>query len=1125
MVAAAAAESAYPGINERFREFAKASELIFKQTTLIQIRIFIFYPNEVHMSKTIFTIVLLLGLSPMILGNSYLMRFADVSDKHIVFTYENDLWLTSVDGGEAYRLTNGDGVEHFAKFSPDGAMVAFSANYDGGSDVYVMSVSGGEPQRLTYHPAGDLVLGWMPDGQSILFRSRRNYPNRADQLYTVPVKGGFPTMLPVDRAGLASVSADGKRLAYNRNSREFRTWKRHQGGTAQDIWLGSFARKDYKRITTFAGTDNFPMWHGEFIYFTSDRNDGTMNLFRIHSQTNKIEALTNYDDYDVKYPSMGPGHIVYQYGEELYLYDLAKAQSKKVSVNIVSDLTGARDRLVSAARNVRSFALSPDGEYAAIESRGEIIVFPVDKKDAVKNMSQMPGSREKDVAWSPDGKMLTFFSDKSGEDQLYLKQVNSLQPAKALTSTHKGYAMKPVWSPDSKWIIFHDKTMRLNLVNAATGKIKVIAQGDYDDAWENWGIQDYAWSPDSRYVAYAMLERSLNQSIFIYDLNEDKTHRVTGAITQDWSPSFSPDGKYLLFLSNRTYNPVMGFADQNHVFLDMTKPYAVVLGANDYSPFDEVNSKESKKSKNVSVKIDFAGLANRVVAAPVKPGNYFRLEAIKGGFLYMAKKENEFLKYQTVTNAYSQKNLHLMHFKYDGNDNKEMMSGLSQYHLSADVKQMIYKSGSMFGVVAAGKKAKAGDGELDLGQYKFATDRSAEFLQIYNEAWRVQRDWFYDANMHGVNWAKVGDKYRKFLPYCGNREDVNYLIGEMIAELNAGHTYIYGGERESYTRIRTGLLGAKISYANNANLPRIEHIHQAAPWEAKTPFNTPGNPLRKGDYILAVDGEKIAAGQNIYALFQNKAGKVVELTYSKNGSWQNAKTHKVVLMGSEGPLQYREWVNNNAKYVAAQTNEKVGYIHLPNMMQPGLIEFARAFYGNYYKDGLIIDARYNGGGFVSSQIIDRLERTLQTYTQPREGKPITDPERTFNGKLVLLINRDTGSDGELFSDSWKRLNLGPVIGQRTWGGSVGIEPHQDFIDGGATSPPQFARYDAKKVWIIEGQGVEPDIVVVNDPQKVLQGEDQQLNKGIDVILSEIKTKANPVPVQPPYPDKSKPTLK
>ena len=1080
--------------------------------------------------RTFLSFLLILFFSVhFLLAESHLMRYADVSKDKIVFTYEGDLWLVPITGGTAKRITRSDGSEVFAKFSPDGKMIAFTANYDGGSDVYVMKLDGSEPVRLTYHPAGDLVVDWCPDGKHILFRSRRNWPYRAEKLYRISIDGGAPEVMPVDRAGLASVSPDGKMLAYNRISRELRTWKRYKGGMAQDIWVGSLKKHDYKPITKFRGTDNFPMWHKTGIYFTSDSIDGTLNLFRYDPKTKQFTQLTFYKDYDVKFPSLGPNDIVYQYAGSLYLYNIASGKTHLVPIEIPSDRVFVRSFLLKDPQDyVYRFSLSPKGQRALLNIRGNIVNMPAKEGVTYDLTPNSSGSREKDPIWSPDGKWVAFFSDKTGEEELFLTTPTGGE-WKQLTHTNYGFKTNPKWSPDSKHIIFHDKFMRLNMVDVPSGKLTIVDQGQYDDAWEEWGIQHYAWSPDSKWIAYSKMERSLYPSIFLYNVQTGKRYRVTSSMTKDWSPSFSKDGKYLYFLSNRTFKPIMGFVDQNHVFLNMAKPYILILKEGDPSPFAPKNdsdngSKKQDQSRSNNVIITLENMQERIIPAPVKNGNLFRLEATDDGFVYLRKTQNEFLKYQYVDDENTKTNLDLHRFTFKNKKDQLLISGISQYHLSADGKRLIYRAGNRFGVVDLGK-AKVGDGALNLKSITMKIDKLQEYKQMFDEAWRIERDWFYDKNMHGLNWKKVHDMYAKFVPYCGSRGDLNYLIGEMIAELNAGHTYVYGGDYERGKHVSVGLLG--VDFAMENGYPRIKHIVQgnnSSPGET-SPLTLPGCPIKEGDYILAIDGVQLQPNDNIYKYLQNKAGKTVELTYNSKPQMEGAHTYLVKTLRSENALRYYAWVQKKMKYVDEKSHGQIGYVHLPDMMQSGLIQFAKYFYPQYYKKAMIIDVRYNSGGFVSKMIHDRLERRINTMMQPREGKPTPVPERTFDGYYALIINHDTGSDGELFSDAWKLRKLGPVIGTRTWGGAVGIEPHEKLVDGGSVTPPQFGEYTRDGQWVIEGHGVDPDIPVINWPKDVLNGKDDQLDVTIKVLMEKIKKHPKPEFKKPTYPDKSKPTLK
>ncbi|UCG17616.1 MAG: PD40 domain-containing protein [Phycisphaerales bacterium] len=1084
--------------------------------------------------------------------SSHLMRYADVHKDRIVFTYEGDLWLASADGGDARRITNDAGSEVHAKFSPDGTRLAFTAQYDGGTDIYVMDARGGVPKRLTYHPATDTMVDWLPGGGHVLFRSRREYPHRTEQIYKVSVDGGMPEKLPVDRAGLAAISPDGTRIAYNRIGREHRTWKRHKGGTAQDIWLGSLEKLDYRKVTDWPGTDSFPMWYGDAIYFVSDREYGTLNLYRLDPGSLKVIAITSYKDYDVKYPSIGVDRIVYQYGETLHLLDVKTGASRAVPVEIRSDLVRMRPELVDAKPTTGSFRVSPTGKRVLLEARGDILNLPVEDGEPV-NLTRTTGTREKNAAWSPNGQWIAFISDRTGEEEVYLVDQKGELPWRQLTRDGAGFRMPLVWSPDSHYLLFSDKSLRLNLVDTESGNITVVDRGEYDDGWERWGIQDYTWSPDSRWVAYTKLERSMNEAVFLYSLDARKVHRVTGEMTQDWSPSFDPKGRYLYFLSNRTFKPIMGAIDQNHIFLDVCRPYAVILKDTEPSPFapkdsheeiaDDRAEPEPDRPEGIAdegakdnddeddqaetgdkTRIDVENIHRRIVVADGVPaGNYFRLEATENGFLYLSKPEPEFLKYQNVADHTGGK-LELHHYDLDERETRQLLSGIANYHLSADGKKLIYRAGATYGVVEVGKEAKVGDGKVKLDDVRVKVDRNDEFRQIYDEAWRVQRDWFYDPGMHGEDWKAVGDKYRKFISHCGNRSDLNYLIGEMIGELNAGHTYVRGGDIErDAKRVSTGMLGAEFEVVPGADYYRIRRIIPGTPGvpAERSPLDVPGCPIRAGDYLIAIDGDEVRVDDNVYRHLQNKADAVVTVAYHDRPSPQGASTYRVKTVRSERAIRYRRWVEANRAHVEQATRGEVGYVHIPDMMQSGLIELARAYYPQFYRKGIIIDERYNGGGFVADMIIDRLERELWSLIQPREGGYLHAPERAFHGHLIVIVNERTGSSGELFAEAIKRKRIAPILGVRTWGGAVGIELHQPLVDGGRVTPPQFARYGLDGTWLIEGHGVVPDIEVQNLPGDVVAGRDAQLEAAIEYIMNKVVQEPKDIPGSPEFPVKTK----
>lgn len=1082
----------------------------------------------------------------------YVMRFADIGHGQIVFTYEDDLWLVSDGGGDARRLTSHPGRETGAKFSPDGTLLAFTGEYDGGTDIYVMDARGGVPRRLTYHPAGSVMLDWCPDGKGVVFTSNREAPLFSNELYKVLIDGGNPMKLPVDRGSLASVAPDHSGIAYNRIGTHARTWKRYEGGIAQDIWVKDFKSGDIVKITDWQGADNFPMWGQGAIYFSSDRQDGTLNLYRYDTTTKQTTRLTHFTDYDVKYPSLGGDKIVFQYGPGLSVLDLAGGTVGPVPIAIPSDRRHVRAELVTPEPTAGSFGLSPAGERVLIEARGEILNLPADKGDPL-NLTRAGASREKNAAWSPDGRWVAFVSDRTGEEQLYLADQRGEQPWRQLTDGFFAFLRQPEWSPDSKHLLFSDKFLRLNLVDASSGKVTEIAHSEYDDAWERWGIMDYVWSPDSRWVAFTSQTENMNEAIWLHEVATGRNTKITDDMTQDWSPSFSADGKHLFFLSARTFDPIMCRQDQNHIFLKMALPYVVLLQQDLRSPFftqdvvvaaapaaeekgkDDKKDKKDKKNQDkkgegtVTVRVDLDGISGRILACPgVTADNYFRLSAVEGGFLMLRKKEPEFNKYQNVDDTTGDA-LELLKYKLEDQETETLMDGIANYHLSQDGKKMVYRAGAQYGVVETGKPAKAGDGKVDPAAVRLRIDRMEEFPQIFAEAWRVQRDWFYDKNMHGVNWQAMYDKYAPFVAGCGTRGDLNYLIGEMISELNIGHTYIYGGDFEDTgERVGTGLLGCSFVAEEGKDYYRIADIVDGVTWDPhyRSPLAEPGLGIKEGDYLIAIDGVEVKAGDNVLAHLVDKADAVVTLTTAAQPKAQGAVTTRVRTLASENPLRYRAWVDANLAHVTEAGQGRIGYLHMPDMGEPGLKEFGRSYYPQTSKEAMIIDDRYNGGGFVGDMVIDRLERRLWSLTQPREGKLGRNPERVFHGPLVVLVNEDTYSNGEFFAEAVKRLGLATLIGVRTWGGSTGIEPHQGLVDGGTTTPPQFGMYGLDGTWPIEGWGVEPHIVVMNMPKDVVEGRDTQLDYAVRYLLDQLRDGGGKwdIPPAPPYPNKAKPRM-
>lgn len=1066
-----------------------------------------------------------------------LLRQADISADHIVFTYEGDLWLVDDQGGIPRRLTTGHGTESGAKFSPDGKWLAFTGQYDGWDDVYVMPALGGEPTRLTFHPGRDTVIDWHPDGRHILFRSGRVNPHGDPQFFLVDVHGGLPVPVPTDRGALGSYNADGSKLAYNRIARENRTWKRYEGGMAQNVWLADIASGQSTQLTTFTGTDNYPMWIGDQVFFNSDREAGTLNLYAMPAGGGQAVAYTSYGDWDVKYPSAGPGsdsgpgRIVFQYREQLHVLDVATGEVRPVHVDLRSDRVPMRAEYVGIGPRAGAFAVAAGGERVLLEARGELVNVPVED-GKWHNLTGTSGSREKSAALSPDGSLVAFVSDRTGNEQLYVMPAMGGEWTQ-LTDAEFGMILPPVWSPDGERILFGDKFMRLNMIDADGGKVTVIDQGEYDDAWERWGILDYVWSPDSRWVAYTKNTSNMHEVISLYELKSGDITQLTDTMFTSWSPSFDPEGRYLWFLSNRTFEPIMGRIDQNHVFLDCARPYLVLLQDDARSPFDPAADDKADNSEDDedddTIRIDLDGIAQRIVAVPgADADNWFRLDATADGCLMLQRKELVFLKYQNVDDRTTDRDLTLVSYSVADQETSELGSGLTNYHLSADGKHLIARAGDRYTVAAVGSPVDKGT-KVDLSDVRLEVVRDQEYRQIYDEAWRIQRDWFYDKNMHGEDWQAVHDKYAPLVAHCGHRDDLRYLIGEMISELNIGHTYIYGGDYQGGpTRVNTGLLGCDLELDEKADRYRITHILPGWDWSEnlRSPLAAPGVGVRVGQYLLAIDGIQLTGELNPWSALVDRGGDVVELTVA-DGPKKDGRTVKVQTLRGEWGLRYRQWVEGNRQKVLDMSGGRIGYLHIPNMGENGLVEFGAYWYPQTGLDAIVIDERWNGGGFTGDMIIDRLERELWSMTIPREGKAGRNPERVMHGPVAVLINEDTGSNGEFFAQAIKDKGLAHVIGMRTWGGSIGIEPHQDLMDGGGTTPPQFGLYSLKTGgWPIEGWGVEPDQVVQNLPGDVIAGKDAQLKAAVDYLLKQLETRGGEwaIPPVPAYPDKSKPRL-
>jgi tricorn protease len=1053
------------------------------------------------MNKKLLLSLLLAGATLSVSADeARLLRFPATNGQDVVFTYAGDLYKAPLTGGEAQRLTSHVGMEMFARFSPDGQSITFTAQYDGNTEVYLMPKSGGEPERLTYtstnsrDDVGDrmgpnnIVMTWTRDGKNILYRNRIG-DGFSGKLWSVSAEGDMPEQLPLPEGGFCSYSPDGKKLAYNRVMREFRTWKYYKGGMADDVWVYDPASKKIENVTNNVSQDIFPMWIGEEIFFISDR-DRTMNLFVYNTATKKTEKVTNYTDYDIKFPSTNGEVIVYEQGGYIFKFDPRTRKAEKVSITLNSESIYARKEMKNVAGNLTSASLSPDGKRVAVTARGEVFNVPVEK-GVTRNITRTSGANERGAKWSPDGKWIAYISDRTGETEVWLQGEDG-EPQQ-LTKGSDTYIRQVIWAPDSKTLLYTDRKNRLVEVNIASKSKQTLMQNP------NGEPAGVAFSPDSKWITYTKSAENDMSVVYVFNLASKKEYPVTERWYSSSAPVFSTDGKYLIFTSARDFNSTYSQTEWNHVYTRMNGIYMAMLAASTPSPLlptDGAVEAAKPAEGPVEVKIDPENLPGRIVKLPLAAGMYRNF-------------------YSDGKKVYYSGSGGLKAFDLKTQKEETVAEGASVTVTPGSKKALYMKGRQMF--VADFPTAKANLREAVSTKDMVAeVDYMQEWAQIYDEVWRAFRDGFYLENMHGIDWKAIKKKYEVLLPYAKTRLDLNYIIGEMISEVGCGHAYVNPGEMPQVERIPMGLLGAELK-RDKSGFFRIEKILPGGVYSQtlRSPLAEPGVDVKEGDYIVAIDGIPTSSVKNIYQLLVGKANVLTELSISSSASATGARKVVVSPIDNEYPLYHYNWVQENIRKVSEATNGKVGYIYIPDMSAEGLNEFARYFYPQLDKEALIIDDRANGGGNVSPMIIERLLRQAYRMTmyrgQERNG---TIPDATHHGPKVLLVDKYSASDGDLFPWSFKANNLGTVIGTRTWGGIVGISGSLPYIDGTDVRVPFFTNYDAKTgEWIVENHGVDPDILIDNDPIKEYMGEDEQLNKAIEVALEQIKNR-KPLPKTP-----------
>lgn len=1120
--------------------------------------------NRIFLASFVALTLTTLHAAPPQLTETRLLRFPTTNGEQIVFSYAGQLYTVGMAGGTARRLTDGPGYAIFPRFSNDGRQLAFTAQYDGNTEVYVMPSTGGVPQRLTYSATlsrddladrmgpNNIVMTWKNKSSEVVFRSRwRSFNPFIGELFSVRLDADIPTQLPVPRGGFVSFSPDDRKIAYNRVFREFRTWKNYKGGMADDIWIYDLKSGEIENITQNEAQDLFPMWapNGK-IYFVSERT-GRGNIFAYEINTKKTTQITRFSDYDVKFPSLGRGGIAFEQAGRIWLLDLSTERVTPVPILIREDFVGARDSQINVARMLQGVDLSPDAQRLAVTARGDIFTAPA-KNGPTRNLSQTSGVHERGAAWSPDGKWIAYVSDATGETELYIRPQDGSGKPTQLTNGADTFYYNPSWSPDSRKLAWSDRKQRLRSVDIETKTVRLVAENP--DAQ----IRDFKWSPDSKWIAWTRSTRTHFGRIMLTNLADGSTLEATDAWFDANSPEFSSDGKWLAFASSRDFNPVYSATEWNHAYMNMERVYLLALAKSTTSPFapksDEVaiatqgekpaseSSAKSKADKSANGKtpadgdearkeppalvIDADGLKQRVIGLPVEPSNYGSIRIVGDKVYYRRVPSGPVTGGGGGEGFGAGSRTRAVVAMYNLKDRKETELGNADaFAISRNEKKMLLRVGQEWSLIdtPSGKWDLKPDNRIDFSGLEVKLDRHAEWSQIFNESWRQMRDFFYAPNMHGVDWPAQREKYGALLPYVSTRNDLTYIIGEMISELHVGHAYVGGGDRIEAPRKPTGLLGAQISRDAESRTYRIDHILPGENWQTSTrsPLTEMGVNVNEGDYILAVNGQPTQDMPNIYAALTGTVGKQVVLRVNKSPSEDGARDVTVVPIADEAPLYYESWVQRNIAHVTERSNGKVGYLHIPDMGVEGLNEFVRRFYPQLQREALIVDVRGNGGGNVSPMIAERLNRELVMINMSRNGSPSPNPSDQLVGPKVTLMNEYSASDGDLFPYRFRSMGIGKLIGKRSWGGVVGISGSLPFVDNGTLMRPEFAPYSKDgKTWIIEGHGVDPDIVVDNDPAREFKGEDQQLDKSIDVILEELKSKAQTLPPPPPFPVKN-----
>lgn len=1046
-----------------------------------------------------------------------MLRFPDINNDMIAFVYAGDIWTVDKDGGDAKRLTSHKGLELFPKISPDGKWIAFSAEYSGSRQIYVMPSEGGTPKQLTYYndvgsmpPRGGfdyVVLDWSPDSRHVFFRANRTpYGQRNGKYFMVGINGGMEKPLEIPEGGFGVLSPEADKVCYTPISREFRTWKRYKGGRAANLWIYDLENSHSEQITDFAGTDQIPVWHEDKIYFASDR-DLTLNMYSYDLNNKEVEQITGHSEFDVMWPSGSNGMIVYENGGYLYKLNVETGEYEKVTVNINFDNPNILPEHKNVSDNIHSFDISPGGERAIFGARGDIFTVP-SKHGQIRNITQTQGVREIYPSWSPDSKYVTYISDVSGEYELYLKENKKDAEPEQITDNSSAWKYKAHWSPDSKKMLYFDRSLELKLIDVQTKNEEVVDKSVMSE------LRDYAFSPDSKWVTYSKAADNGNDAIWVYNIETKEKYKVTDDTFNDRSPVFSKDGNYIFFMSNRDFNLEFSDYEFDYLYNDASKIYALALREDSPKLFeyksDEVvpANKKDKTNQNNDEKvdditIDTDEIHKRVMSFPLSAGSYSNLIAVEDGILFISDGK-------------------LRQYNISEEKDDVIMEGVRRAILTADGNKFIYQANSDYGIAELAPGQKAKENKFDLSEMTMKLYPKKEWEQIFEDGGRIMRDYFYVENLHNVDWEGIRDKYRKLLPSVSHRADLDYILGEMVAETNTGHCYIEYGDFETVDRVETGLLGAELAIDKDAGRYVIKKIYESENWNSdrRNPLTEQGIDVSEGEYLIKIDGKDVTTSDNPYKFLENKAEKRVEITVNNSPTESGARTYTIKPVKSEISLMYFDWVEERRQMVEEMSDGKIGYIHVPNTSYEGNRELFRGMYAYHNKDALIIDDRYNGGGFIPDVMTDLLDRETLSYWYRRGLKPDKTPAIAHDGHKAMLINHYSSSGGDAFPYYFKKKDLGTTIGTRTWGGLVGISGNASLVDGGYIAVPTFGIFNEEGEWIIEGIGVYPDIEVVDKPHKVAKGQDPSLEKAVEVLMKKLEENPPEEVTPPEAPDRS-----